>query len=85
LSLDLRCGKARNNPADSNHARESRTVCQSQHTMPSAIMLAVTDMGRCSSLDLGPSRMAGSFAARVVSRHGVAAVDVLIARYRSPA
>src|SRR6516164_3261239 len=33
-------GKARNNPSDSTHARESRTVCQSQHTTPSATMLA---------------------------------------------
>jgi hypothetical protein len=49
------CGKARNNPSDSNHARESRTVCQSQHTAPSATMLACDRrnwLGRFSSLDL---------------------------------
>ena len=41
-------------------------------------MIAVTGVGRFSSLDLGPSRMAGSFAAHVA--HAVAPVDVLIAR-----
>jgi hypothetical protein len=41
-------------------------------------MIAVTGMSDFSSLDLGPSRMAGSFAASVASRLEVAPVDVLI-------
>src|SRR6516162_1484598 len=56
-------------------------LCVNSHNLPGRDVLSLRSsrLSRRFLPRLGPSRMAGSFAARVASRHGVAPVDVLIA------
>jgi len=56
-------------------------LCVNSHNLPGRDVLSLRSsrLSRRFLPRLGPSRMAGSFAARVASRHGIAPVDVLIA------